>query len=62
MEFEQEFADGRAIELSHLLLKQPGARRNADPMLLCLRCLREFDKGIFGFTLNPRDMEIRAHF
>ncbi len=36
LEFEQEFADGRAIKLSHLLLKQPGARLNADPMLHCL--------------------------
>ncbi len=62
LEFEQESADGRAIESSHLLFKQPGARLNADPILHCLRCLHELDKGIFGLTLNPRHVEIGAHF
>ncbi len=62
LEFEQESADGRAIESSHLLFKQPGARLNADPILHCLRCLHEVDKGIFGLTLNPRHVEIGAYF
>ncbi len=62
LEFEQESADGRAIELSHLLFNQLGARLNADPILHCLRCLHEFDKGICGLTLNPRHVEIGAHF
>ncbi len=60
--FEQESADGRAIESSHLIFKQPGARLNADPILYCLCCLHEFDKGIFGLTLNPRHVEMGAHF
>ncbi len=55
-EFEQESADDRVIQSSHLLFKQPGARCQ------CLRCLHEFDKGIFGLTLNPRYVEIGAHF
>ncbi len=58
LEFEQEFADGRAIESSHLLFKQPGARLNADPILHCLRCLHKIDKGIFGLTLNPRHVGV----
>ncbi len=58
LEFEQESADGRAIGSSHLLLKQPRARLNADPVLHCLRSLHEFDMGIFGLTLDPRDVEI----
>ncbi len=62
LEFEQESADGRAIELSHLSFKQPGTRLNADPILHCFRSLHEFDKGIFGLTLNPRHVEIGAHF
>ncbi len=61
-EFEQESADGRAIESSHLLLKQSGARLNAGPILHWLRCLHEFDKGIFGVMLNPRHVDIGAHF
>ncbi len=60
LEFEQESADDRANELSHLLFKQPGTRLNADPILQCLRCLHEFDKGIFGLTLNLRHVEIWA--
>ncbi len=62
LEFEQESADSRAIESSHLLFKQPGAKLNADPILPCLRCLHEFDKGIFGFTLNSRHVGIGARF
>ncbi len=62
LEFEQESADGRAIESSHLLFKQPRARLNADPILHCLRCLHEVDKGKFGLTLNPRHEQIMAHF
>ncbi len=58
LEFEQESADGRAIGSSQLLLKQPRARLNADPILHCLRSLHEFDKGIFGLTLDPRHVEI----
>ncbi len=61
LEFEQESADGRDIESSHLSLKQPGARLNADAILHCLRCLHEADKGIFGFTLNPRHVGIGTH-
>ncbi len=57
-----ESTDGRAIEPSHLLLKQPGARLNVDPILHCLRGLHKFDKGIFGLTLNPRHVEIGAQF
>ncbi len=62
LEFEQESADGRAIESSHLLFKQPGAKLNGDRILHCLRCLHQFDEGIFGLTLNPRHVEIGAHF
>ncbi len=62
LEFEQESTDCRAIESSHLLFKQPGARLNADPILHCLRCLYDVDKGKFGLTLNPRHVEIVAHF
>ncbi len=36
LEFKQESADGRAIEASHLLFKQPEVRLNADPILNCL--------------------------
>ncbi len=46
LEFEQESADGRAIGSSQLLLKPPGARFNAGPILHCLRCLHEVNKGI----------------
>ncbi len=35
LEFEQESAHSIAIESSHLLFKQPGARLNADPILHC---------------------------
>ncbi len=62
LKFEQESADGRATEASHLLFKQSGARLKADPILQCLRCLHEFGKGIFGLTLNPRHVKIGAHF
>ncbi len=62
LEFEQESAHSIAIESSHLLFKQLGARLNADLILHCLRCLHELDKGIFGLTLNPRLVEIGAHF
>ncbi len=62
LEFEQESADGRAIESSHLLFKQPGTRLNADPILHCLRCLHEVDKSIFGLPLYPRHVETVAHF
>ncbi len=62
LEFEQESADGRAIESGHLLFKQPGARLNADPILYCLRCPHEFDKDIFGLTLNLRNVEKGTHF
>ncbi len=60
LEFEQESIAGRAIESSHLLLRQPGARLNADTILHVRRCLNEFNKGILGFTLNPRHVEIGA--
>ncbi len=62
LEFEQESADGRAIESSHPLFRQPGAGLNANPIPRGLLCLHEFDKGIFGLTLNPRHVEIGAHF
>ncbi len=61
-EFEQESADGRAIETSHLLSKQPGARLNTGPILYCLRYIHEVDEDIFGFMLNPRHVEIMEHF
>ncbi len=62
LEFEQESTDEIAIESRHLLFKHPGARLNANPILHCLRCLNEFDKGIFGLMLNPGHVEIGAHF
>ncbi len=62
LEFKRESADGRANASSHLLFKLQRARINADPILHCLRCLHELDKGIFGLTLNPRHVEIGAHF
>ncbi len=61
LEFKQDSADGRATESSHLLSKHPGARLNADPIIHCLRCLHEVDNRVFGFTLNPRHVEIMAH-
>ncbi len=62
LEFEQDLADSRAIESSHLLSKQPEARLKADPIPHYLRCLREVDKGIFGLTLSLRHAEIMQHF
>ncbi len=62
LEFEQESADNRAFESSYLSSEQPGVMLNADPILHCLRCLHEVGKGIFGLTLNPRHVEIMAHF
>ncbi len=44
LEFEQESADGRAIESSHLLSKQPGPSLNADPIIHCLCCLHHWKK------------------
>ncbi len=61
LEFKQESTDGRAIASSHLLFKQSGVRLYAEPIVHCLRCLHEFDKSIFGLTLNPRHVEIGAH-
>ncbi len=62
LEFEQESADGRAIASSYLLFKQPGTRPNADPIIHCLCCLHEVDKGIFGLLHYPRHVETVAHF
>ncbi len=56
LEFGQESANGRAITSSHLLSKQLGAR------LHCLRCRHEVVKAIFRLPLNPRYVEIMAHF
>ncbi len=62
LEFVKESADGRFIASSYLLSLRSIARLNADPILRCQRCHHEVDKSIFGLMLNPRHVEIMAHF
>ncbi len=62
LEFEQDPTDERTNESSHLSSAQLGTRPSADPIVHCLRCLHEVDKGIFGPTLNPRHAVIIANF
>ncbi len=62
LEFEQDPADRRTNESSHLSPVELGTRPNADPILHCLRCLHEVDMGILGLTLNPRYAVIMANF